>query len=73
MTGTQGGRGSRAIRSVPASRGGGDPRTTVGEPPELVEEIILADGVTAEHLALQQARVLGEVFAWLAQGGARAA
>ncbi|MGH3568814.1 MAG: hypothetical protein ACRDRH_22865 [Pseudonocardia sp.] len=37
-----------------------------GEPPELVAEIHTVEGPESERLALQQARVLGEVTTWLA-------
>lgn len=40
-------------------------RREPGEPPELVADIHTLEGPESERLALQQARVVGEVITWL--------
>lgn len=47
-------------------RAAGTGRHTGDDPPELVADIHTLDGPDADRLALQQARVIREVTAWLA-------
>lgn len=62
-------RGHRAhVFALPtrSRRAAGTGRHTGDNPPELVADIHTLDGPDADRLALQQARVIREVTAWLA-------
>jgi hypothetical protein len=46
---------------------GGQGVFTAGEPPEMIFEVITAEGAEGERLAAEQARAIREVMEWLAR------
>jgi len=56
----------------PCGREQGTGRLAPADDPDVVVEVHLADGVDGRRLRAQQARVLREVTAWLAQNSSSA-